>query len=66
MPKDESEYFFIATIDEMFKGSLPAILNKDPLRSCLFHRDLGLFDFGSIIGELDSTLDSTPDIESSS
>ena len=33
-------------------------MNKDPLGIYLSHGDLGLFDLGSAISELDSTLDS--------
>jgi len=54
--KDESECFFIDVIDEIIEEDLPTILNKDPLGTCLLHRDLGLFHLESTIGELDSTL----------
>jgi len=50
----------------MIEEALPAILNRDPLGDYLSHWNLGLFDLGSMIGELDSTLDSTPYLESSS
>ena len=66
MLEDESECFFIDVIYEIIEEALPAILDKDPLRTCLFHRNLGLFDLESTKGELDSILDSTLYLESSS
>ena len=39
-------------------------MNKNPLGACLLYVDLGLFDLGITIGELDSTLASTPHLES--
>jgi len=65
VPEDESECFFNDVIDEMIEEVLPAILNKDFLGACLSYRNLGLFDLKSTTGELDSTLDSTPHLESS-
>jgi len=53
-------------IDKMVEDALPTIMNKDPLGTCLSYMDLGLFDLGSAIGELDSTLDFIPHLESSS
>jgi len=50
----------------MIEEALPAILSKDPLGTCLSHRNLGLLDLESTIGELDSTLDSTHHLKSSS
>ena len=60
MLEDESECFFIDLIDKIIKEALPALLNKDPLGTCLSHGDLGFFNLGSTISELDSNLDSTP------
>jgi len=34
----------------MIEEALRAILNKDPLGTGLFQRELGLFDLGSTIG----------------
>jgi len=62
MFEDESECFF----DEMIEGALPIILSSNPLGSCLSHRDLRLFDLKSTMDEMDSNLDSTPHLESSS
>jgi len=64
--EDESECFFIDVIDEMIEEALPAILSSDPLETCLSHGDLGLCDLESTIDEMDSTLDFTPHLESSS
>ena len=64
--EDESECFFIDVIDELIKEASPAILNKYPLGTYLFHGDLKLFDLGSTTGELDSNLNSTSHLESSS
>jgi len=50
----------------MIEEALLAILSNDALGVCLFHGDLRLFDLGSIIDEMDSTLDPIPDFESSS
>lgn len=41
-------------------------MSKDPLVTYLSHGDQGLFDLGSMIYEMDSTLDSTSHLESSS
>ena len=64
--EDESECFFVDVIDEMIEEALLAILSNDPLGICLSHEDLRLFDLGSMIGEMNSTFDSTPYLESSS
>jgi len=56
----------VSLIDEMMEEALPVILNKEPLGTSLFHTNLGLFDLESPIGELASTIDSIPDLESSS
>ena len=53
-------------IDEMIEEALPAILSIDPLGTCLSNGDLRLFDVGSTIGEMNSTLDSTSHLESAS
>ena len=53
-------------IDKMIEEVLPDIMNKDPLGTYLSDGDLGLFDVGSTTSELDSNLDSTPHLESSS
>ena len=34
--EDESECFFVDIIDGMIEKALPAILNSDPLGTCLF------------------------------
>ena len=64
--EDESECLFVGVIDEMIEEAFPAILSSDPLGTCLFHGDLRLFDLGSTIDGMDSTLDSTPHLDSSS
>jgi len=63
--EDEFECFFVDVIDEMIEEALPTIPSSGPLGAYLSHRDLRLFDLGSIIDEMDSTLDSTPHLESS-
>ena len=64
--EDESECFFVDVIDEIIEEALPAILSNNPLGICLSDEDLRLFDLGSMIGEMNSTFDSTPYLESSS
>jgi len=64
--EDESGCFFIDVIDEMIEEAWLAILCNDPLRTCLSHGDLRLFDLGSAIDEMDLTLDFIPHLESSS
>jgi len=64
--EDESECFFVDVIDEIIKEALPAILSSDPQGTCLASGDLRLRDLGSTINEMDSTLDSTAHLESSS
>jgi len=64
--EDESECFFVDMIDGMIEEALPTILSIDPLRTCLFHGDLRLFDVGSTTGEMNSTVDSTSHLESAS
>jgi len=64
--EDESECFFVDVIDEMIEEALPTILSSDPFRTYLSHGDLRLCDLGSTIDEMDSTLDFTPHLESSS
>ena len=66
MFEDESEGFFIDVTDEMIEEALPAIMSSNPFGACLFHGDLRLFNFGSIIDEMDSNIDFTPHLESSS
>ena len=66
MFEDESECFFVNIIDGMIEEALPAILNSDPLGTCLSYGDLRLFELESTIDEMNSTLDSTPYLESSS
>jgi len=66
MFEDESKCFFVDVIDEMIEEALPAILSSDPLGTCLSHGDLILFGLGSAIDEMDSTLDFTSHLESSS
>ena len=63
MFEDESECFFIDVIDEMIKEALPTILSNNPLETYLLYGDLRLFDLGSIIDEMDFTLNSTPHLE---
>ena len=36
----------------MIEDALPAIPSKNPLRTCLFHGNLGLYDFGSTIDQM--------------
>jgi len=48
----------------MIEEALHAILNSDPLGTYLSYGDLRLFDLGSTIDEMDSTLDSTPHLKS--
>jgi len=62
--EDESEC--LDMIDEMIEEVLPAIMSNDPLGTCLSHEELRLFDLGSAIDKMDSNLDSTPHLESSS
>jgi len=64
--EDESECFFIDVIDEMIEEALLTILSNDPLGAYLSHKDLRLFAIGSTTYEMDSNLDSTPHLESSS
>ena len=64
--RDRSECFFIDVIDEMIEEALLAILSSDPLGTYLSRGDLRLYDLGSTIDEMDSTLDFTPHLESSS
>ena len=65
MFEDESECFFINVIDKMIEEVLHAILSNDPLGACLSRGNLRLFDLGSTTNEMDSTLDSTLHLESS-
>ena len=64
--EDEYKCFFVDVIDEMIEEALPAILNSDPLGTCLSYGDLRLFDLRGTIDEVDSNLDSTPHFKSSS
>jgi len=66
MFEDESECFFVDVIDEIIEEALPAILSGDPLGTCLSYWDLRLFNLRSVIHKMDSTLDSTPYLKSSS
>ena len=50
----------------MIEEGLPAFLSRDPLETYFSHKDLWLFDLGSIIDKMDSTLDSTSHLKSSS
>ena len=64
MLEDKSKCLFVDVVEEMIEEPRPAIVKQDPLGTCLSHRDLGLFNLGSAIGELDSTLDSISHLES--
>ena len=66
MFEDESKCFFVDVIDDVIKESLPIILSNYPLGTWLCYGDLRLFDVGNTIDEMDSNLDSTPRLESSS
>ena len=62
----ESKCFFVDVIDEIINEALPTIMSNDPLGAYLSHKDLRLFAIGSTTYEMDSNLDSTPHLESSS
>ena len=64
--EDESKCFFVDEIDETIKEALFAILSNDSMGTCLSQGYLRLFDLACIMDEMDSTLDSTPHLESSS
>ena len=66
MLEAKSECFFIDPIDEMIEEALLAFRSTDPLGTCLSHGDLRLFYLGSKIDEMDSNIDSTLHLESSS
>jgi len=51
--KDESKCFIVDVLDEIIEDALLDILNKDSLETCLFYGDLGLFDLGSTMDEMD-------------
>jgi len=57
---------FVDVINERIEEDLRTILSNGPFETYLTYGDLRLFDLESTIDEMDSTLDSTPHLESSS
>ncbi|XP_059650697.1 uncharacterized protein LOC132296522 [Cornus florida] len=56
-PSNEDDCFLVDVIDEVVEESLPFILSKDPLETCMSHFDFSNFDVDQAIQEVNSLLD---------
>ncbi|XP_059639796.1 uncharacterized protein LOC132282202 [Cornus florida] len=56
-PSNEDDCFLVDVIDEVVEESLPFILIKDPLETCMSHFDFSNFDVDQAIQEVNSLLD---------
>jgi hypothetical protein len=56
-PSDINECFLLDMIEETVKDTLPHLLIKDPLETCLSHFDFEDFDIEHYVGKVNSLLD---------